>query len=226
MNILFLANHLDIGGITSYLLTLATGFKKRGHRVFIASSGGEAGERFEREGIITISIPIRTKSEISPKVLVSAFLVCALVKKESIDIIHCNTRVTQVAGSIASRYSGVAYVSTFHGFFKQKFSRMYSPCLGARVIAISEPVKDHLIHDFKVEEKKIALIHNGIDAEKFKIPDCASRDEAKKSLGLGEAPVVGIVARLSEVKGHKYLIQAMKEVLLCFPQAPGITGCA
>ena len=30
--------------------------------------------------------------------------------------------------------------------------------------------------------------------------------------------MVGIIARLSEVKGHKYLIQAMKKVIAQIPQ--------
>ncbi len=46
MNILYLTNHLDIGGITSYTLTLASGMKKRGHNVYIASSGGQLVPRF------------------------------------------------------------------------------------------------------------------------------------------------------------------------------------
>jgi hypothetical protein len=41
MNILFITNHLNTGGVTTYCLTLAKGLQKRGHRVYIASSGGQ-----------------------------------------------------------------------------------------------------------------------------------------------------------------------------------------
>ena len=41
MNILFIANHLNVGGISSYLFTLAGGLKQNGHNVYVASSGGE-----------------------------------------------------------------------------------------------------------------------------------------------------------------------------------------
>jgi glycosyltransferase involved in cell wall biosynthesis len=37
--------------------------------------------------------------------------------------------------------------------------------------------------------------------------------EMKKKLGLGKRPVIGIVARLSEEKGHIYLIKAMQQVI-------------
>jgi glycosyltransferase involved in cell wall biosynthesis len=102
------------------------------------------------------------------------------------------------------------------------------------VIAISASVKEHLIKDFKVDEKNIAVIHNGIDVSKFTVQsspaDAGSRlrlndgreefrVEAKINLGLGQGPVVGIVARLSDVKGHIYLIQAMKSVLKNIPDA-------
>jgi glycosyltransferase involved in cell wall biosynthesis len=45
------------------------------------------------------------------------------------------------------------------------------------------------------------------------------KTERKKEFGLGEGPVVGIIARLSDVKGHHYLIKAMKEVLEKIPAA-------
>ena len=38
MKILILNNHLDIGGITRYVLNLSSGLKKRGHSVFVGSS--------------------------------------------------------------------------------------------------------------------------------------------------------------------------------------------
>jgi len=218
MNILYITNHLNIGGITSYILSLATGMKKKGHNVYIASSGGQLLSKFLEEGINYIPIPIKTKSEISPKILFSAVRLFSAVKKYNIDIIHSNSRTTQVLGCLLARFTGCVYISTCHGFFKKRFSRRAFPCWGRKVIAISESVKEHLMKDFGVKEKDIQVVHNGIDVEKFKSQNTKLKTQIKKNLGLGDGPVVGIVARLSDVKGHKYLIEAMGDILEKIPQ--------
>lgn len=217
MNILYLTNHLNVGGITSYALTLAGGMKKRGHNVYIASSVGELLPRFIAAGIEYIPIPIRTKSEISCKVLISKFKLLKVMKEKGIDIIHANTRVTQVLSCLIQRSCAKPYVSTCHGFFKKRLFRKVFPCWGDKVIAISESVKEHLMKDFQVKEEDIRIVHNGIDVNRFKMQSREYRMQRKKDLGLGDGPIVGIVARLSEEKGHAYLIKAIHEVIAKLP---------
>lgn len=219
MNILYLSNHLNVGGITSYIFSLGKGLKGRGHNVFVASSSGDCLGKFIREGINYIPIPIRTKSEIDPKILFSLFKLLKYIKEKNIEIVHANTRVTQVLACLIQKYSGRPYVSTCHGFFKPKFFRRLFPCWGQRVIAISQQVSDHLRDDFKVENEKIRIIHNGIDLSRFPVQDSLVKSAAKEKFGLQGAKVIGIIARLSDVKGHIYLIQAMQKVLEEIPDA-------
>jgi L-malate glycosyltransferase len=219
MNILFLANHLNIGGISSYLLTLSSGLRERKHNVYVASSGGDLLTRFLEHGITYLRIPIRTKQELSPKIILSAFKLMSIVKQNRIDIIHSNSRTTQVLGCLLSRLTGVVHVSTCHGFFKAKLSRRMFGCWGKKVIAISLQVKEHLINDLNVEENTVEIIHSGINAGSFATNNLELKNEFRKKFGLKEGPVIGIVARLSEEKGHIYLISAMKGVLETFPQA-------
>jgi glycosyltransferase involved in cell wall biosynthesis len=218
MNILYLTNHINAGGITSYILSLAKGLKAKGHNVYIATSRGQLLSKFIDEGIIYIPIPIKTKSEISPKVLISLFRLIQSIKEKGIDVIHSNTRVTQVLGCLLSGYSHKPYVSTCHGFFKRRFSRRVFPCWGDKVIAISQQVKEHLINDFKVREDRVRLIANGVDINEFR-QTTAKRLKAKLNLGLGNGLVIGIVARLSGVKGHIYLIEAMESIVKKVPDA-------
>ncbi len=185
MNILYLTNHLNIGGITSYVLTLAVGMKKRGHNVYIASSEGELMPRFVAEGISYIPLPIKTKSEVSYKVLISKFKLARIIKEKEIDILHANTRVTQVLSFLTQRCCGRPYVSTCHGFFKKRFFRKIFPCWGNKVIAISESVKGHLMKDFLVKESEIRVIHNGIDIDKFGVKSPDSKVDAKRKRRIG-----------------------------------------
>jgi glycosyltransferase involved in cell wall biosynthesis len=216
MNILLLSNHLNIGGISSYLLSLTSGLLRRGHKIYVASSGGELEKRFIKSGSDLIYIPLKTKCEVNPKIIFSFFKLDHLLKQKNINIIHANTRVTSVLAYILSRKWGVPYISTSHGFFKTRLSRRIFPLWGKKVIAISEQVKEHLVSDFKLDREAVRLVYNGVDL-KNEVVAKQDRLIAKQKLGLKDSAVVGIIARLSDVKGHKYLIEAMGEVLKVMP---------
>lgn len=217
MNILFIANHLNVGGVTSYLYTLAAGLKQKGQNVHLASSGGELTDRFIALGVKHIRAPLMTKNEISPKIIFSFFKLRKEVKKLNLDLVHSNSRTTQVLGNLLSRALNIPHVFTCHGFFKPKLSRRLFPYWGQAVIAISSQVKEHLVADLKLDARKINVINNGIDTGNF--GDFSARDNLRKDLGIRDAPLAGIVARLSDVKGHIYLIRAMLQVIKTFPAA-------
>ncbi len=212
MKILILTTHMNYGGISSYCFGLAKCLREKDHRVFIASSGGNMLNQLEKHNIRHKFIPINTKSELNPLVLLSLIKLFIFVRRQKIEIIHAQTRVTQVLAYFLSRLNSIPYVTTAHGFFKPKQARLLFPCWGETVIAISEAVKRHLMIDFSVQEKRIVLIHNGIDTKKFKVnPQRNNADIPSRT--------VGIIARLSDVKGHKYLIEAMVAVIQKFPRA-------
>lgn len=216
MNILVITTHLNFGGITSYVVNLAEGLVKNGHKVFVASSGGDLVGRLKKQGIEHINIDIKTKSEFSPKIIFAFFKLKKIIREKNIQVIHSQTRVTQVLSYLLSRVLSVPYVATCHGYFKPHLGRRIFGAWGNKVIAISRAVREHLINDFRVSADKVQLVYNGININsKRQYPV----NEIKKRLGLSDGPVVGIVARLSIVKGHKYLIEAMKEVISRKPQA-------
>ncbi len=218
MNILFLANHLNTGGVTSYVFSLVLGLKHRGHNVYVASSGGDCLTSFTQQGIIFIPVPLRTKSEVNVlKIGVSFLKLLKEIQEKQIQIVHSNTRVTQVLGQLLKLKTGVCHVTTWHGFFQVRWFRKVFPCWADKTIAISQQVREHLLNEFKAPVENIRLISTGIDLEKIKLKEPLSRSEVKIKLGLKDGPVVGIIARLSDVKGHAYLIRAMKQVLNEFP---------
>lgn len=217
MKILHLTTHLNIGGISRYVASLSKVLRDRGHTVFVASSGGEQEEALSKNGIRHIYMDIRTKSELSPKVIKSFFFLNSFLKKEKIDLIHAHTRVTQVLSALISRHQKMPYVTTCHGYFKKRFGRRIFGCWGRKVVAISEGVKAQLVRDFEVEEDRIALIRTGIELNNFlKGAPEEQRVRFRHKWNLTDSPVVGTIGRLSPVKGQDVLLRAAKEVVRDF----------
>ncbi|MDP2654865.1 MAG: glycosyltransferase family 4 protein [Candidatus Omnitrophota bacterium] len=218
MNILLTTTHVNTGGITSYLLTLSRGLVLKGHGVWLASSGGNQEADFAACGVRCLTENIRTKSELNPKIYLTAGKLRLVVREQNISVVHAHTRVTQVMAACLKKMTGTPFVSTCHGFFKPRLFRRLFPLWGDRVIAISPQVREHLAKDFRVAQDRIALVPNGIDVDSFVLPE-GRRREARAAWGLQDNQVIGIIARLSDVKGHDVLIKAMPAVLKKVPAA-------
>jgi len=92
--------------------------------------------------------------------------------------------------------------------------------LATDIVAISENVKNVLIEKENVPEKKIHLIHHGFDLTAFKNVDEADIQKLKQEyITNGKFPVIGVIARYINWKGHKYQIQAFKKILDKYPNA-------
>lgn len=218
MKVLLLTTHLDFGGIGIYCISLAKALKERGHDVRIASRGGALLRELENYGIPHIQINIRTKSELSPLLWKSRFMFERVFKQWRPDIIHAQTRVTQVLAWMIFKKTGIFYISTCHGFFRPHLGRRLFGFWGEKVIAISDAVREHLVNDLKVKKDKVVLINNGIDIKKFDTPVSDKEKTAYRlRIGIKPGPVVGIVARLSPVKGHRFLLSAANELLKQYP---------
>ena len=219
MNILIISTHLNPGGITSYIVSLAKGLKKKNHNVIVASSGGELVKVLKKLKIEHVDIDIDTKSELSPKILFSLLTLSRVIREKNIQVIHAQTRVAQVLSFWIYKFLKIPYVSTCHGFFRPRFTRIKFPCWGVKTVAISEAVRGHLANDLKVKYENIKLIHNGLDFNEFTEHTQDQVNEYKKWIGLKDGPIIGNIARLSTVKGQNYLIAAMREVVDKIPSA-------
>jgi len=215
MTILLLANHLNTGGITAYLLGLCRCLHGRdGIRMVIASRGGDREKDFALLGVKCLRVPLTTKCEVSPKVFWSYLKLGSMVRALKVDVIHANTRVTQVLAALLSARTKVPYMSTCHGYFKVRASRRLFPCWGRKVIAISAPVHRHLADDFKVSRERIILIRHGIDLKRFLVRSSQEKTALRRFWSIPESKkVIGHIGRLSSVKGQIYFLMAARALL-------------
>jgi len=214
MKILLLTTRLNLGGIGIYTTSLAKALKKRGEEVVVASSSGRLLKRLKTEGIEYIDLPIDTSADIGIHTISSCIKLSRVIREKNIDLIHAQTRVTQVIAQLLANKRGLPFVSTCHGFFKRRLGRRLFPCWGNRVIAISDAVREHLVNDMGLAKDRVRLIYNGIDLSRFsRIYSEDDKVLIRKEYGIKNLPTVGIISRLSDVKGYEYLLAAIARLL-------------
>lgn len=211
MKILHLTNHLNTGGITTYIRTLAGEQVKAGHEVFVWGAVGSCSGDLKALGVQVLEDVPRCKSELSPRLWLAWPKLMRALKIHAIDIIHTHTRVTQVLAAPASFFSGIPYISTAHMFYKRRLGRRLFPCWGKTVIAISHVMAEGLRTIFKEKElPPVVVVSNGIDVEKLcgKF-NAVDRAEARADYGYRDGDLVVLsLCRLIPVKGVHVLIEA------------------
>ncbi len=219
MRILQLTSHLEIGGIPRHVVTLAGALARRGHVVAVASGGGALAAELAGAGVARRQVSLKTKSELHPKLWAAILVLSGIVRRDGIQVLHAHTRVAQVVAAVVSSATGVPYVATCHGFYRQRLGRRLLPCWGRRTIAISDAVRRWLLA-IGVPAERIVTVLNGIDVDPSRwqvAEDELSRFRA--AAGLRDGPVVGIVGRVVDVKGHRWLLESFKRLADRVPDA-------
>lgn len=219
--ILHLTSHLKIGGITIYITSLSEWLVKLGYSVAVAADKGTVDAELQRIGVNHWLVPLHTSAEFSFQVSRATKQLEERLRIEPVDLIHAHTRVAQVVADRISKRLGIPYVTTWHGVFKRRLGRRLWPCTGKLTIAISSPVAEKLIEDFKVPRNQVRCVYNGIHTQHFASPPSAEAVEqyCKKWNINPDHPVIGGVGRLAagRVKGFDTLLVAAYYLKQKFP---------
>lgn len=149
-----------------------------------------------------------------------------LVKRP--DVIHTHMRYATLLGISAGYLAGIK--SKIHTRHYSTSNHMYFPHavkhdliinkLSDKVVSISDVVTNTLVEKENLNPEKIVKIPHGFDLSSFEKPNPEAITNLKlKYLANVNGPVIGIISRYIELKGHLYAIRAFKEVLLKFPNA-------
>ncbi len=212
MKIAHLTTHLNMGGIPVYIYTLAKALQNQGIEQIVISSGGSMEPDFIKSNLAFFCFNLKTKFEFHPKLFLALSKIIKLLKSEKVDLIHAHTRVGQVLAAIIQKQAGIPYVSTCHGIYQPRLSRKIFPAWGQKVIAISEPVKQNLIHMHGIDQKRVTRIRNGIEIERFvSAADQIFKENSRAHFLFNTTDfVLCMVARLVSPKGAEDFIDAIQ----------------
>ena len=187
--------------------------------------------KLRRKGVQTVAISLnnriisvyRDEIKSNPFIILSYFwymlkgvnTVYRALKKFNVVILHPHDNLSKIIGGIAAKIANVKTVTQCHdqlGSGKIELAlKLYQLAMMDKIIAVSENVRDTFAFRNKIS-CKVCTIHNGIPLQDFNF---ALQDSLRNELNLRpELVVIGIIAVFDECKGHSYLFQAVKQLVL------------
>lgn len=206
---------LETGGVETGTIEIACELQKRGIKNFVASQGGRMVHELEKAGIPHLTLPLKSKNIFTMRH--NAEKLAQYVKENGINIVHARSRAPAWSAYWAAKAANVHYMTTFHGTYglgpcgiKKLYNRVMT--YGEKIIAISNHIKNHILQNYKADEKNIRLIHRCADIEKF-APAAVTPErminKIKEYHIAEDKPVLLLPGRITHWKGQHLLLEAL-----------------
>jgi glycosyltransferase involved in cell wall biosynthesis len=225
---------LSRGGTEMQTLSVIRVLGKAGYRITVCcyhEFDTNVVAQFEQAGVRVVLLHIQR----SDGLLALLFRLRRFFLEEQPDIVHVQYMAPGLIPIIAARFAGIKTVfatvhiagSVAYGV-KAKFLLRTAAWLCNAFICVSKGVEEFwfgdslLLEPARIERgRRHFTIYNTIDFERIKATiDTTDSDLLRRELGIQpESPVVGIVGRLAEQKGHTFLLDAFAYVVAQFPSA-------
>jgi len=152
-----------------------------------------------------------------------------LLREMKPDVVHTHSSKAGILGRYAAHAEGVpAVVHTIHGLPFHPYERWWRNQLyvrlermaarwSHRIVSVADAMTEQALAAGVAPREKFLTVYSGMDTGSF-LASGALREATRERLGLRpDEFVVGKVARLFELKGHDYVIQAAAQVLATHP---------
>jgi len=206
---------LQSGGVERGTLELGTFLSQKNHKSIVISDGGWMVPKLEKSGSIHIKWKIGGKSPITLRYF---FPLRRLLIREKVDILHLRSRVPAWLGYLVwkslPRKRRPRLMTTVHGDYSVNF---FSAIMtkGERVVAVSDYIQKYIIRNYpKTSLGKIRVIPRGIDPDEYPYGYKPSmhweEDWYARYPQLKDPCVLGIIGRISRLKGHLFFLEVIK----------------
>src|SRR3989442_4932617 len=139
-----------------------------------------------------------------------------IVRERGVSLVHTHSAVDSWLAGMAAKSLGRRVVRSRHVSIPIRRRRALVYRLADRIITSGEGVRSIVIAA-GIAPERVVSISAGVDGDRFH-PGVSGRS-VRRELGLGEAPVVGLVANVRGSKGHNFFLEAASTVLASKPDA-------
>jgi glycosyltransferase involved in cell wall biosynthesis len=212
-----------VSGSENHLLTLASHLDRLTFCLLVEREPDLSAyiATLEAIGVEVVRFPIH--ADLDPLLL---WRLVRFLRVQRPDIVHTHLIHGDLYGTLAARLAGVPHVvSTKHNddAFRQRGFYAWLDRTLARyqnhIITISHHLRRFYVEVEGLPADKISTIHYGLDPGAF-LQRVGEGADVRVELGMpADVPLVGVVGRLTEQKGHVYLLDAFAEVIQALPSA-------
>ncbi len=209
---------LNQGGVERGTIEIAEALQKEGIKNYVVSAGGKMVPELTKLGVVHITLPVNTKNPIS--MLINSYRLEKIFKDLGASLVHVRSRAPAWSVKWAANRMNIPFITTFHGryglkpeVFKKPYNRVMTK--GRLVIAVSAFIQNHLMKEYTVPDQKIRLIPRGADINKFNMNSISVgmlQDFAKEHDIPTDKPIITLVGRLSRIKGHDVVLDALQQM--------------
>lgn len=226
LRVLQVVDGFRMGGAENKLVELIAHLDKEKFEVMLANVGplGALTEKFNQLGVEIFHVPRRFAFDPTP-----VWRLAQLMWQRRIDVVQTTLLWADIVGPVAATLAKVPVVLSwetvshegdpFHNNFQRRLGYQWAMKWVDLIVPVSDEIKRSLIRRRHIPEHKIRVIHYGVDLQKFRSNGQAAVSAKRAEVGAAaDAILVGVVARLEPPKGHRYLLEALPEVVKKYPQ--------
>jgi glycosyltransferase involved in cell wall biosynthesis len=205
------------GGVERWMVDLAEHALARGHRVVAC---GKPGSRW-LETCVERGFPstgLRMRGDFNPR---DVWTLRRLYREHGVDLVAVKLqqciRMAWAARLVMGSAGPAIFCHAGDTFMKRSARARFTH--GRMVdgyVAPADFTRDELLHYGYFGPEKIRAIHNGVP---IPTDDPAAGERVRAELELGDAVVLTVTSRLHEMKGHRFLLEALAELRADFPRA-------
>ncbi len=217
--VVFWAGSFERAGTQRFLLELLTRLDRKAYEpvVFSTLKRGELLPAIEALGVPVLEFGTG-RSAASPATARGLAGAAAYLRRERVAILNCMLGIITLFGPFVGRAAGVPVVINHQrnaaywvrGGARERVYSFVNRRLVDAVAVNSAAARDELVSRFGVPAAKVVDVGAGVDVGRFAWAPPDERLAAE--LGLAGHPVVGVVAKLSPVKGHEWFLESAARV--------------
>ena len=225
LSVVHCVDSLNVGGTELNAVRTVIALARRGVDVRVVTlNDGPLLHRLEAAGIPVTRFHVRSLKHWTALNCAKTF--AAFCSKVRPDVVHCHDVYTNILFAAAARFARVPCVIVSRRWGIQQYSPAISSLsrltyqVAHKVLANSNQVCESLHHDEGVPRARIVVVPNFVDDELFQVDRDDMRAKLRAQLSLPvDAPVIGIVARLSAEKDHSTALRALVRIRQTLPSA-------
>jgi glycosyltransferase involved in cell wall biosynthesis len=213
MKILYSCLSKSWGGMEMFTLTAIKELLKRNIQVELLCAA-ESRIHIEANNMGLIIYPVKASGYFHPLTIMK---LASILRQGRYDIIHTQSSkdlwIIVPAVKMLGRRIPVFLTKQLGSFIvKKDILHRWIYKYVTLAFAISRVIKKNLLETVPLPEKRIEILHNGIDIKRFS-PDAADRGKIRREFSVADNELlIGMLARFSPGKGHEEFLSAAKNL--------------